>query len=150
MVQEGMIGLFKAIRDYRAERMSRFRTFAELCVKRQMITAVKAATRHKHVPLNKCISLYLVGMEGCPGLPLESFSGGGVTDPERVAMDFEAVEFLYSEAWHKLSTFEAAALQYYMQGMTYKEIASLLSCGIKSIDNALQRAKRKIGRMGVS
>jgi len=146
VVQEGMIGLYKAIRDYRADKLARFRAFAELCVTRQIITAVKTATRQKHLPLNRYISLHRPTADGacCDGALIDILPDACVVDPEKMVMDAQAWEYLKS-ADADLSTLESRVLRYYMEGMSYQEMAMLLSCRTKSVDNALQRAKRKIG-----
>jgi len=145
VVQEGMIGLYKAIRDYRADKLARFRAFAELCVTRQIITAVKTATRQKHLPLNRYISLHRPMADStCDGALIDILPDACVVDPEKMVMDAQAWDYLNS-ADADLSTLESRVLRYYMEGMSYQEMAMLLSCRTKSVDNALQRAKRKIG-----
>jgi RNA polymerase sporulation-specific sigma factor len=145
IVQEGMIGLFKAIRDFRTDRQSRFRAFAELCVTRQIITAVKTATRQKHVPLNRYMSLSRpVGIEDdSDGTLMDILPDACVKDPERLVVDTHVQECL-TDVQSEMSRLESRVLRYYMQGMSYREMASLLACRTKSVDNALQRAKRKI------
>lgn len=147
VIQEGMIGLYKAIRDFRTDKLSHFRAFAELCVTRQIITAVKTATRQKHVPLNRYISLH--------GAPSGSESDGAlidvipdscVVDPERIVIDEQVVNYLTSGVHDELSVLESEVLTCYLQGMSYREMAAFLACHTKSVDNALQRAKRKIGQ----
>lgn len=145
IVQEGMIGLYKAIRDFRTDRQARFRAFAELCVTRQIITAVKAATRQKHMPLNRYVSLHgPVSDDDCDGALIDILPDACVIDPERVLLKSHMRDCL-SSIQAQMSTLELKVLRYYMQGMSYREMASLLSCRTKSVDNALQRAKRKIG-----
>lgn len=145
IVQEGMIGLYKAIRDFRTDKQSRFRAFAELCVTRQIITAVKTATRQKHLPLNQYISLSRqIGMEDdSDGTLIDILPDSCVVNPEKVAVDSHIQECL-SSAQGEMSWLESKVLRYYMQGLSYREMASLLACRTKSVDNALQRAKRKI------
>lgn len=145
IVQEGMIGLFKAIRDFRTDKQSRFRAFAELCVTRQIITAVKTATRQKHVPLNRYMSLSRpVGIEDdSDGTLMDILPDACVMDPEKLAVDTHMQECL-TDVQSEMSRLESKVLRYYMQGMSYREMASLLACRTKSVDNALQRAKRKI------
>lgn len=146
VVQEGMIGLFKAIRDFRSDKPAGFRAFAELCVTRQIITAVKSATRQKHVPLNRCVSLHYTASDGSStGTLMDVLPDGCVVDPEKILLNSDMVKNLNSTAEEELSLLESKVLQYYMQGMSYQEMAKLLSCRTKSVDNALQRAKRKIG-----
>jgi RNA polymerase sporulation-specific sigma factor len=146
VVQEGLIGLFKAIRDFRPDRQSRFKAFAELCVTRQIITAVKTATRQKHIPLNDYVPL------DKPMFPDESdmmlydaLPDAGALDPEHEVLNRELSEYLASEAQDDLSELECEVLRRYIDGKSYREMAGELKCRTKSIDNALQRAKRKIG-----
>lgn len=143
IVQEGMIGLFKAIRDFRTDKRSRFRAFAELCVTRQIITAVKTATRQKHMPLNRYVSLHRCVEEDSDGTLIDILPDACVMDPEKVVVDSNVRECLNSMRG-EMSCMESKVLRYYMQGMSYREMASLLACRTKSVDNALQRAKRKI------
>lgn len=146
VVQEGMIGLYKAIRDFRRDKLAQFRIFAELCVTRQIITAVKTAARQKHVPLNRYVSLHGTKMDGDPdGALIDILPDTCVIDPEKIVLDSHAREYLSGSAHAELSNLESEVLRCYMQGMSYREMASLLSCHTKSVDNALQRAKRKIG-----
>ncbi|HEY3297112.1 MAG TPA: RNA polymerase sporulation sigma factor SigH [Armatimonadota bacterium] len=146
VVQEGMIGLFKAIRDYRTDRLAGFRAFAEICVTRQIITAVKSATRQKHIPLNHCISLHGSDSDGDASVALiDVLPNVCVTDPEKSVLEADVKECLQNGVDSGLSSLESQVLGYYVQGMTYGEMAKLLSKPTKSIDNALQRAKRKIG-----
>lgn len=138
VVQEGMIGLYKAIRDFRTDRLSGFRAFADLCVTRQIITAVKSATRQKHIPLNRYV-------------PLEGTVGGietetRVFDPEKALIGSRMREALAVRTEKDLSVLESKALACYLQGMSYREIAGRLRCSAKSVDNALQRIKRKMSR----
>jgi RNA polymerase sporulation-specific sigma factor len=142
VVQEGMIGLYKAIRDFRDDRLTKFRPFAELCVTRQIITAVKSATRQKHVPLNASVSLNRSSLpdaltaDGPTAAPLPLLSD---SDPDRLPED------LAENMRHLLSDLEQGVLHCYLEGMSYREISRELNCHTKSIDNALQRVKRKIG-----
>jgi len=147
VVQEGMIGLFKAIRDYRRDKLSHFRAFAELCVTRQIITAVKTATRQKHVPLNRYVSLHSTPGDGeSEGALIDVIPDTCVVDPERVLLDEQIRYYLTSGVHEELSTLESQVLRCYLQGMSYREMAAFLACHTKSVDNALQRAKRKIGQ----
>ncbi len=146
VVQEGLIGLFKAIRDYRPDRQSRFKAFAELCVTRQIITAVKTATRQKHIPLNDYVPL------DKPLFPddndtklIDALVDNQAIDPEHEVLNRELSEYLATEAQNDLSELECQVLRRYIDGKSYREMAGELSCRTKSIDNALQRAKRKIG-----
>ena len=144
LIQEGMIGLFKAIRDYKADRDSSFYHFAEICISRQMYTAVEASNRKKHAPLNSYISLSEPGREGLgENFPefLESFSE---SNPEQMMIDRENVEQIKKRIETELSDMEKEVLAYYMQGMNYTQIAEVMGKAPKSIDNALQRIKNKL------
>ncbi len=151
VIQEGMIGLYKAIRDFRTDKLSHFRAFAELCVTRQIITAVKTATRQKHVPLNRYVSLHGTPAGGeSEGALIDVLPDTCVVDPERVVIGEQVVNYLTSGVHEELSALESEVLKCYLQGMSYREMAACLACHTKSVDNALQRAKRKIGqRIGV-
>ena len=145
IIQEGMIGLYKAIRDFRNDKLSSFRAFAELCVTRQIITAIKTATRQKHIPLNSYISLNKpIYDEDSDRTLLDVLSGAKVTDPEELVISRE--EFIDIEARMEdiLSDLEWRVLMYYLDGKSYQEIAINLNRHVKSIDNALQRVKRKL------
>ena len=145
IIQEGMIGLCKAIRDFRNDKLSSFRAFAELCVTRQIITAIKTATRQKHIPLNSYISLNKpIYDEDSDRTLLDVLSGAKVTDPEELVISRE--EFIDIEARMEdiLSDLEWRVLMYYLDGKSYQEIAIDLNRHVKSIDNALQRVKRKL------
>lgn len=146
VIQEGMIGLFKAIRDYRADKLAHFRAFAELCVTRQIITAVKTASRQKHLPLNSYLSLHgtAADVDGESSL-LDVLPDKCVADPEKIVLDSHIRDYLDGKADANLSPLESEAVRCYMLGMSYREMAAKLRCGTKSVDNALQRAKRKIG-----
>lgn len=144
VVQEGMIGLFKAIRDFNTDRRARFRPFAELCVTRQIITAVKTATRQKHNPLNISVSLFgSVAAEDGSTL-LDVIPDEGSVNPEEAAITKKANLSLNRAISNLLSELEARVLQRYLEGKTYREISGELHCHQKSIDNALQRIKKKI------
>ena len=146
VVQEGMIGLYNAIKSFREEGLSRFRTFAELCVTRQIITAVKTATRQKHLALNQYVSLERrISDEDPESALLDLIPDEQVLDPEKVFVERQFREYMCGRVLADLSDLEASVLQCYLFGKSYQEIAKELSCGTKSIDNALQRAKRKIG-----
>lgn len=143
--QEGMIGLYKAIRDFNAEKSTSFRAFAELCVTRQIITAIKTATRQKHIPLNTYISLNKpVSEEESDRTLLDIISSIKITDPEELIISQEQKEFIEEEINKVLSDLEIQVLQYYLEGKSYQEIACDLDRHSKSIDNALQRVKRKL------
>jgi len=146
VVQEGMIGLYKAIRDFRIGELSHFRAFAELCVTRQIITAIKAATRQKHLPLNQYVSLHRQCSGDDPDSTLaEMIADAQVSDPEQALVRRQFSLFLQGQAFCGLSKLESSVLQRYLAGKSYREMAEELSCRTKSIDNALQRVKKKIG-----
>src|SRR5437588_7781786 len=146
VVQEGMIGLFKAIRDFRDDRLARFRAFAELCVTRQIITAVKTATRQKHVPLNGYVSLHCPIMDSDgDGSLIDCIPDEKVIDPAKWLIEHREQRSLHETVEHALSDLESQVLQFYLQGKSYREMSRELHCRTKCIDNALQRVKRKIG-----
>ncbi len=148
LIQEGMIGLFKAVRDYDCGRDASFFTFAELCVSRQMYTAVQASRRKKHAPLNTYISLYGENKEKEEGTRLEEIlSAGQGSNPETLFLDKERMEYLEGEIDKELSTLEKQVLDLYLTGMTYSQIAKVLGKEEKSTDNALQRVKTKIKKI---
>ena len=145
IIQEGMIGLYKAIRDFRNDKLSSFRAFAELCVTRQIITAIKTATRQKHIPLNSYVSLNKpIYDEDSERTLLDVLSGACIADPEELVISRE--EFIDIEAKMEeiLSDLEWRVLMSYLDGKSYQEISSDLHRRVKSIDNALQRVKRKL------
>ena len=144
IVQEGMIGLYKAIRDYKPDKQSVFRAFAELCGKRQTITAIKTATRQKHVPLNSYVSLNkpLYGEES--DRTLLDVIEGRVTNPEELFIGQEDVSHIQDQIGTELSDLEQQVLNAFLDGKSYQEIAVMLNRHVKSIDNALQRIKRKL------
>ncbi len=145
VVQEGMIGLYKAIRDYDATRQASFRGFAELCVTRQIITAIKTATRQKHAPLNSYVSLYLPSCHGDDAHHeiVDSFVSNA-DDPADSVVSSQELAVLEAYFGEILSDLEAEVLQRYIEGQSYQEIALELDRHVKSIDNALQRIKRKL------
>ncbi len=145
IVQEGMIGLYKAIRDYRPEKLSSFRAFAELCITRQIITAIKTATRQKHIPLNSYISLNkpLYDEESDRTL-LDVLVEGRVSNPEEIIINREDLVNIHEKINDVLSGLEQDVLNAYLDGKSYQEIAAALGRHVKSIDNALQRVKRKL------
>ncbi len=145
IVQEGMIGLYKAIRDYRQEKLSSFHAFAELCVTRQIITAIKTASRQKHIPLNSYISLNkpLFDEESDRTL-LDVLMEGRVSNPEEILINREDLISIHEKINEVLSGLEQDVLNAYLDGMSYQEIADELGRHVKSIDNALQRVKRKL------
>ncbi|WP_443082218.1 RNA polymerase sporulation sigma factor SigH [Terrisporobacter sp.] len=143
--QEGMIGLYKAIRDFKVDRLTSFRAFAEICVTRQIITAIKTATRQKHIPLNTYVSLNKpIYEEESDRTLLDVISGIKITDPEELVIDQEQMELIQREMTKVLSELELEVLHSYLDGKSYQEIACDLDRHAKSIDNALQRVKRKL------
>ncbi|MDR3691363.1 MAG: RNA polymerase sporulation sigma factor SigH [Fimbriimonas sp.] len=143
VIQEGMIGLYKAIRDFRVDRLNKFRPFAELCVTRQIITAVKTATRQKHVPLNGYVSLHRGG-EAQDSSLLDVLADGDPHVAERAALCEKLPQDLQDMMKEALSDLERCVLRCYLDGLSYREMSRELACHTKSIDNALQRVKRKI------
>jgi len=147
IIQEGMIGLYKAIRDFRADKLASFRAFAELCITRQIITAIKTATRQKHIPLNSYVSLNKPLYDDESDRTLEDvLAGSKVTDPEELVISREEFLDIESKMSEFLSDLEWSVLMLYLEGKSYQEIADQLSRHVKSIDNALQRVKRKLER----
>ncbi len=145
LVQEGMIGLFKAIRDFDATKQASFRGFAEMCIKRQIITAVKTAARQKHMPLNSYVSLSKPVYEDESERTLvDMLVEREAVDPEEMFLRREKAEAFEAEIARKLSSLEQSVLSLYLGGMNYQEIAVELDRSPKSIDNALQRIKRKL------
>lgn len=143
--QEGMIGLYKAIRDFKPDKLTSFKAFAELCVKRQIITAIKTATRQKHIPLNTYVSLNKpIYEEESDRTLLDILAGLKVTDPEELFISQEQLKHIQSEITKVLSGLELEVLNSYLEGKSYQEIACDLDRQAKSIDNALQRVKRKL------
>ncbi len=147
IIQEGMIGLYKAIRDFRCDKLSSFRAFAELCITRQIITAIKTATRQKHIPLNSYVSLNKpIYDEDSDRTLMDVISGSKITDPEELIISREEFDDIEGKMSEILSSLEWKALMYYLEGKSYQEIAVDLNRHVKSIDNALQRVKRKLER----
>ena len=147
IIQEGMIGFYKAIRDFRNDKLSSFRAFAELCVTRQIITAIKTATRQKHIPLNSYISLNKpIYDEDSDRTLLDVLSGAKVSDPEELVISREEFVDIEKKMEEILSDLEWKVLMSYLDGKSYQEIALELHRHVKSIDNALQRVKRKLER----
>jgi RNA polymerase sporulation-specific sigma factor len=147
LIQEGMIGLYKAVRDFRSDKETSFRSFAELCVTRQIITAIKTATRFKHAPLNTYVSFSHTpaGQEAEGDCTLgDALPGPSVNDPSVVVISSEELQSLVGCLGTTLSPLEAEALRHYLDGNSYEEMAEELGCDCKTIDNALQRVKRKI------
>ena len=145
IIQEGMIGLFKAIRDYKGDKLSSFRAFAELCITRQIITAIKTATRQKHIPLNSYISLNKpIFDEESDRTLMDIISEECISDPEELVINREEFLGIESKMSEILSSLEWEVLTLYLEGKSYQEIAEELDRHVKSIDNALQRVKRKL------
>lgn len=143
--QEGMIGFYKAIRDFKADKFTSFRVFAELCVTRQIITAIKTATRQKHIPLNTYVSLNKPIYEDESDRTLiDVLSGIAISDPEELVISQEELSHIEEEISKVLSELELEVLTSYLDGKSYQEIACDLDRHAKSIDNALQRVKRKL------
>src|SRR2546426_2483067 len=147
LVQEGLIGLYKAVRDSRADKETSFRSFAELCVTRQIITAIKTATRFKHAPLNTYVSFSHTpaGQESEADCTLgDALPGPSVDDPSVCVISTEELQSLVFTLGSGLSKLEADALKLYLEGESYETMAERLGCDTKTIDNALQRVKRKV------
>lgn len=145
IVQEGMIGLFKAVRDYRNDKSIPFKVFAEMCITRQIITAVKTATRQKHIPLNSYVSLNKkVFDEDSDKFLIEVIQEISVTNPEELFISKEEYNVIESRMMELLSPFEKEVLTKYLGGIAYQDIARQLNKPVKSVDNALQRLKKKI------
>lgn len=148
LLQEGLVGLHKAIRDYRTDRESSFRNFAELCITRQIITAVKTATRNKHAPLNQYVSF---GQSPAANTESETtmeeiLPGPTAFDPVNQAISSEELSSLVSCLQSSLSEMESSVLGYYLEDRSYEDVAELLGCETKTVDNALQRVKRKVSK----
>lgn len=147
IIQEGMIGLYKAIRDFRSDKLASFKAFAELCITRQIITAIKTATRQKHIPLNSYVSLNRpIYDEDSDRTLLDIMPGTQVLDPEELIISSEEVGSMENKITEILSDLEWQVLNSYLDGQSYQEIARALRRHVKSIDNALQRVKRKLER----
>ena len=147
LIQEGLIGLYKAVRDFRADKETSFRSFAELCITRQIITAIKTATRFKHSPLNTYVSFSQTpaGQESeCDCTLGDALPGPGVDEPSIMVISTEELQSLVFCLGTGLSQLESDALRLYLEGSSYEEMADELGCDTKTIDNALQRVKRKI------
>jgi RNA polymerase sporulation-specific sigma factor len=148
LLQEGLIGLYKAIRDYRRDKEAGFRSFAELCITRQIITAIKTATRNKHVPLNQYVSFSHtpagrdVDVDCTIG---DCLPGSEVDDPAVQIVSTQELRSLVDHMTTRLSPLEAQALTGYLEGRSYEQIAETCDCDAKTVDNALQRVKRKVG-----
>lgn len=145
IIQEGMIGLYKAIRDFREDKLSSFRAFAELCITRQIITAIKTATRQKHIPLNSYISLNKpIFDDESDRTLMDIISEDTINDPEEMVINREEFSGIEEKMGEILSGLECEVLSLYLEGKSYQEIACDLDRHVKSIDNALQRVKRKL------
>src|SRR3954471_21581378 len=148
LIQEGLVGLYKAVRDYRTDRESSFRNFAELCITRQIITAVKTATRNKHTPLNGYVSFASSPAGGLgDGEPTldEIIPGPEARDPVLQAISSEELRAMVDCLSSALSELESRVLSLYLDGYSYEAIGGRLDCDTKTVDNALQRVKRKVG-----
>jgi RNA polymerase sporulation-specific sigma factor len=148
LIQEGLVGLYKAVRDFRSDRESSFRNFAELCITRQIITAVKTATRNKHTPLNGYVSFSSTpaGSQGDNEPTLdEMLPGPSVHDPVNQVISSEELRALVACISTTLSDLESRVLSLYLDGHSYEEVGRRLDCDCKTVDNALQRVKRKVG-----
>ena len=149
LIQEGMIGLFKAVRDYQAGKDAAFRTFADLCISRQLYSAIKKSNRLKNQPLNSYISIYSDEFNDADELAGErtviSSGSDNIANPEAIVIDRESAVDMQNQMFDKLSKMEREVLKRYLDGMTYQEIAADMEKSPKSIDNALQRIKGKIG-----
>jgi len=147
LIQEGLVGLYKAIRDYRTDRESSFRNFAELCITRQIITAVKTATRNKHSPLNQYVSFSSSPAALDDGEPTldEVLPGPSVNDPVNQVISSEELRSLVACLSSVLSELESRVLSLYLDGHSYEAVGEKLGCDTKTVDNALQRVKRKVG-----
>jgi RNA polymerase sporulation-specific sigma factor len=146
LIQEGLLGLYKAVRDFRSDKDTSFRSFAELCITRQIITAIKAATRFKHVPLNQYVSFSQTpaGQDDSDCTLGDALPGPGIDDPAIRVISTEELQSLVFCLGTGLSSLESDALRCYMEGLSYEEMAVELGCDTKTIDNALQRVKRKV------
>ncbi|MFO8060194.1 MAG: RNA polymerase sporulation sigma factor SigH [Bacillota bacterium] len=145
IIQEGMIGLYKAVRDFRSDKLSSFKVFAELCIQRQIITAIKTATRQKHIPLNSYVSLNKpIYDEESDRTLMDVLAGSMVSDPEQLIISREEFDQIERRMGEMLSDLEWQVLMSYLDGRSYQEIAREIGRHVKSVDNALQRVKRKL------
>ena len=147
LIQEGLVGLYKAVRDFRSDKDTTFRSFAELCITRQIITAIKTATRYKHSPLNTYVSFSHTpaGQEEGECTLGDALPGPGIDDPAICVISTEELQSLVFCLGTGLSSLESDALRLYLEGNSYEEMAEELGCDTKTVDNALQRVKRKVG-----
>lgn len=147
VIQEGMIGLLKAVWDYRDDREARFSTFANLCIERQIQTAISSANRQKHLPLNNSVSIYSsISPEEPKIIIMDQLMAQNTAEPGVRLIKKEELQQMIEEVRRELSSFEKNVLSYYINGASYHEISLALACGNKSVDNALQRIKKKIGK----
>jgi len=146
LIQEGLVGLYKAVRDFRSDKETSFRSFAELCITRQIITAIKTATRYKHAPLNTYVSFSQTpaGQEDSDVTLGDALAGPSVDDPVVCVISTEELQSLVFTLGTGLSPLESDALRLYLEGLSYEEMAEELGCDTKTVDNALQRVKRKV------
>ncbi len=146
LIQEGLIGLYKAVRDFRSDKETTFRSFAELCITRQIITAIKTATRFKHAPLNTYVSFSQTpaGQDDSDVTVGDALAGPGVDDPAICVISTEELQSLVFALGTGLSRLESEALRLYLEGLSYEQMAEELGCDTKTVDNALQRVKRKV------
>jgi RNA polymerase sigma-H factor len=147
LVQEGLVGLFKAVRDFRSDKETSFRSFAELCITRQIITAIKTATRFKHAPLNTYVSFSHTpaGQDLDAECTLgDALPGPAVDDPATCVISSDELQSLLACLGSTLSPLESQVLTYYLEGRSYEAIGDLIGCDPKTVDNALQRVKRKV------
>ena len=147
LIQEGLVGLYKAVRDYRSDRESSFRNFAELCITRQIITAVKTATRNKHTPLNQYVSFSSTPAGAGEDVPTldQMLPGPTVHDPVNQVISSEELRSLVDCLSTALSELESRVLALYLDGYSYEQVGERIGCDTKTVDNALQRVKRKVG-----
>lgn len=148
VIQEGMIGLYKAILDYKEDKLSSFKRFAELCITRQIITSIKTATRQKHLPLNSYVSLDKpIYDEESERTLLDIIVGSDALDPQELLLSREKYKHIQTKLINHLSLLERNVLNYYLSGCTYEEIAHEIGRHVKSVDNALQRVKKKLEQL---
>lgn len=145
LIQEGMIGLFKAVRDYREDKETSFFSFADLCINRQLYSALEASNRKKHLPLNNYVSYS--NQEGSDGVKLEEMITEQTISPEQMFIEQEGQEEFAQKLQENLSAMEKTVLYLYLEGNSYTQIASILSKSPKSVDNSLQRIKAKIKQL---
>ena len=145
IVQEGMIGLYKAIRDFNPDKNITFKTFADVCITRQILTAIRTANRNKHNPLNASISMNAPLFSDDSGTTfMDLIQQGSVSNPEEIYIIDESIKEIKNEISKKLSGFENSVLKLYLDGLSYVEISEIMGKSLKSIDNALQRIKKKL------